>query len=267
MTTARKLIFPGASPDAPHLQKDIDLESILASLYREHLSIGIPHPYILEHQQPKCIANQVRTFHWYRPYLASHGAILDWGSYHAPDSCMLRAWYGNTFELHACDFADRNEYRVFHDYSKCEYRQLNDSVRLPYPDETFAAIIASGVLEHTAMDYESLKELYRVLKPEGVIIISYLPNRLSVREWIQRHFHRRDFHRRLYGVSETIQLLKHSGYYPETICYHTFFWQRLAEMVGLRRYRNSFASALRKILPLQIFCSTHCCVARKVRVM
>ncbi len=246
---------------------DSDLESLLASLYQQHIALKPPHPYILEHQQPRCIANQVRTFHWYRPYLPANGAILDWGAYHGPDSCLLRAYCGDRFELHACDFAERQEHRVFHDFSRTKYRQLNDCVELPYLNEEFAAVIASGVLEHCAMDYESLKELYRVLKPEGVLIISYLPNWLSVREWIQRNINQKDFHRRLYGVSETRQLLKRAGFYPETMRYHTFFWERLVEKIGLSRWREGAAEVLRKCMPCQIFSSTHCCIARKVAVM
>ena len=55
-------------------------------------------------------------------------------------------------------------YEAFFEYSGLRYRRLEHSNLLPYEDSTFDMVIASGVLEHVPMDYESLKELYRVLK-------------------------------------------------------------------------------------------------------
>jgi SAM-dependent methyltransferase len=247
--------------------KTIDLEALLASLYRDHLSRHAAHPYILEHQQPKCIANQVRTFHWYRRYLPASGSLLDWGCYHGPDCCLLRAWYDQQYELHSCDFADPEQFRVFRDFSGSAYRQLTDCVALPYESASFDAVIATGVLEHTAMDYESLKELHRVLKRDGILIITYLPNWLSVREWIQRNIHKKDFHRRLYGIQDTRKLMKQSGFYPIVQRHHTFFWERLVETAGLAKWSEAAAAVMRKLAPIQVLSSTHCCIAQKVIVM
>ncbi|HRF97201.1 MAG TPA: methyltransferase domain-containing protein, partial [Aggregatilineales bacterium] len=46
---------------------------------------------------------------------------------------------------------------------------------LPYPDNTFDAVILSEVLEHLDDDVAGLKEAYRVLKPGGVVVIT-VPN-------------------------------------------------------------------------------------------
>ena len=46
---------------------------------------------------------------------------------------------------------------------------------LPYPDDTFDAVILSEVLEHLDDDVAALKEAYRVLKPGGVVAIT-VPN-------------------------------------------------------------------------------------------
>jgi SAM-dependent methyltransferase len=46
---------------------------------------------------------------------------------------------------------------------------------LPYPDNTFDAVIMSEVLEHLDHDVEALQEVYRVLKPGGVVAIT-VPN-------------------------------------------------------------------------------------------
>lgn len=47
--------------------------------------------------------------------------------------------------------------------------------RLPYPDDTFDAVILSEVLEHLDDDVAGLREAYRVLKPGGVVAIT-VPN-------------------------------------------------------------------------------------------
>lgn len=46
---------------------------------------------------------------------------------------------------------------------------------LPYPDDTFDAVIMSEVLEHLVDDVLALREAYRVLKPGGVVAIT-VPN-------------------------------------------------------------------------------------------
>ncbi len=47
--------------------------------------------------------------------------------------------------------------------------------RLPYPDDTFDAVILSEILEHIDHDVDGLREVRRVLKPGGVIAIT-VPN-------------------------------------------------------------------------------------------
>jgi SAM-dependent methyltransferase len=46
---------------------------------------------------------------------------------------------------------------------------------LPYPDDTFDAVILSEILEHLDHDVDGLREIYRVLKPGGVVAIT-VPN-------------------------------------------------------------------------------------------
>ena len=71
-----------------------------------------------------------------------------------------------------------------------------DPLKLPYADESFDAVIGSGVLEHTAMEGESLKEVYRVLRRDGVFVVSYLPYAYSWNEW-RRRSRGVDFHHKL----------------------------------------------------------------------
>ena len=244
------------------------LGELLQELYRRQIASGPRSAYLRQHAEPRCIVNQVLTYQWYEPFLPATGAILDWGCRHAPDACLLRAAHGDRFELHGCDFVAPDACPAFFDYAGLAYTRLEDVVQLPYASGMFHAVIASGTLEHAALDYESLKELYRVLKPGGVLIIGYLPNWLSVQEWRKRALNTRGFHRRRYGLRETQMLLKHAGFYPIEAGYHTFFWQRLLGGIGLRGRANRIGSRLlAAALPGHWFSSTLRFVAKKVSCM
>lgn len=240
----------------PH--RSASLDGLLQKLYREQAALTRPNRYLAVHGTPRSITNHVRTFQWYRPFLPQAGRVLDWGCQHAPDSCLLRAEFGNRFDLHSCDFPGGARHRAFHDFAATTFTPLTDPDRLPYPSQFFDVVIGSGVLEHSARDGESLRDLYRVLKQSGVLIVTYLPNWLSIKEWLRRVVWRRDFHRRLYGLGETKRMLLHHGFYPLAARYHTFTWERLC---------GPLAPLLKRVLPVQIFSSTLCLVARKVRSM
>jgi SAM-dependent methyltransferase len=240
---------------------------ILADLYRRQQALSPHDSYLLEHASPAVLANQVRTFDSYLPYLPPRGTVLDWGCNHAPDSCLLRAVCGDRFELHGCDFASADTFRIFHEFAGLSYTRITDPLELPYPACSFDAVIASGTLEHTALDYEALKNVYRVLKPGGVLVISYLPNWLSRAEWVRRNVSRRNFHRRLYGQQETRQLLKRTGFMPLFVEYHTFFWYRNLTLLGLGRWKSPLSRFLHRVLPVHWFAPAHWAVAHKVQCM
>jgi SAM-dependent methyltransferase len=253
---------------APAEPSPAELEALLANLYRrQRAKSSDNHGYLAEHARPACIANQVRTFRLYRPYLPERGMVLDWGCCHAPDSCLLRACHGDRLDLYGCDFAPPRTFRVFHRFAQLKYAALADNVSLPFVSGMFDAVIGSGVLEHTAMDRESLKELYRVLRPDGTLVVTYLPNRLSVHEWVRRVVRRRDFHRRLYGLAEARKMLLSAGFYPLEAGYQTFVWKRGLEKIGLGRWGVPLGRALSCLAPVHLFCGTLYLIARKMLSM
>src|SRR4029434_2720414 len=99
---------------------------------------------------------------------------------------------------------------------------------LPYADESFDAVVGSGALEHTAMDGESLKELYRVLKPNGLLVVTFLPHAYSWDEW-RRRSRSGDLHRRLYTRRGFARLLLEHGLVPEQIELQGFVPNRLRD--------------------------------------
>src|SRR5262249_7906778 len=159
------------------------------------------------------------------------------------------------------------QFSVFFEYARTTHKILDHPSALPYAANSFDIVLGSGVLEHVPMDYESLKELYRILSPDGVLAISYLPNWLSINEWHRRIVRRREFHRRLYGMSEIRQLLKRVGFYPIAADYHTFFWPRLVERAGLAGLEPTASKLLARLAPVQILSSTLRIIAQKVQMM
>jgi SAM-dependent methyltransferase len=253
--------------EAPDHLGAADLVDVLAELYRRQREIEPDNVYLAIHGTRRFITSQVRNFRWYARYLPDRGAVLDWGCNHAPDSCLLRARFGDRLELHSCDFIEPGRYRAFGDYARTVYTQLHDLVKLPYPDQAFRAIIGAGVLEHTAMDYEVLKELYRVLEPDGTLALTYLPNRLSVEEWVRRVIHRTGFHRRLYGLGEAERLLKRTGFYPVTSGYHCYLGEKLAAALGGGKWPQRLGGLAERLFVARRFVSALRLVARKVTVM
>jgi 2-polyprenyl-3-methyl-5-hydroxy-6-metoxy-1,4-benzoquinol methylase len=52
------------------------------------------------------------------------------------------------------------------------YVQIGSCFSIPYPDETFDAVLFCEVIEHVEDDVAALREIHRVLKPGGRIVVS-----------------------------------------------------------------------------------------------
>lgn len=81
--------------------------------------------------------------------------------------------------------------------NNCEFKKGN-ALKLDFKDKVFDVVVSFGVMEHIEECYERyyhkkefknediqfMKEMYRVLKPNGINIISLLPNKYSISEFI-----------------------------------------------------------------------------------
>jgi ubiquinone/menaquinone biosynthesis C-methylase UbiE len=93
-------------------------------------------------------------------------------------------------EVHGLDFAEKAvEY--------CHSRKLHNVQRgsiceIPFSNDTFDLVIALDVIEHVQDDNRALSELYRVLKPGGMVII-FVPAFMflwSITDEVSHHFRR-----------------------------------------------------------------------------
>ncbi len=181
---------------------------------------------------------------------------------------MLR---GDAVDLYGCD-VDAKDYQTFFDFADLKYTQLTHAHLLPYDDNSFDAVIGSGVLEHVPNDSESLKELYRVLKPGGVFIMTMLPNWLSYTEWLNRMM-KNPHHLRRYGLGEAKHMLMHHGFLPLISGFHQVFPSLSSPSGGIfdSRISNDLVEILalqnkigEKIWPLRCFATNIFIVGKKV---
>ncbi len=218
--------------------------AFLHALYREQLALT-PSPYLQAHSATRgSLLRQVQAAELYFPYLT--GRVLDWGCFHAPDACLMRRHLGDALEIHGCDIHSPSlEYfSVFHRAAQFDYRQSTHPYHVPYEDDYFDVVVADGVLEHVPNDDESLKELFRVLKPDGLLVVSCLPNAWSYLESTARMLGM-PHHLRRYTMGETRSMLLHHGFEP-VLCRHLQMMPTLSgrDMLGTPWWLKKVASGL-----------------------
>lgn len=84
-----------------------------------------------------------------------------------------------------------------------------DGMNLPFRDESFSHVIISEVLEHLEDDAKSLSEIAGVIKPSGVLVITFPHRRFyfSYDDRFVKHFRR-------YELAEMESLLRKARFFP-----------------------------------------------------
>lgn len=117
-----------------------------------------------------------------------------------------------------------------------------DAGLLPFPDGGFDAVIAADVIEHTPDDERVVRELARVIRPGGVVIVNVPAFML-----LWSHHDEAIGHYRRYRRDSLLPLLSRSGFAIETWSYVNFFVfplflaARLAQRVFRPRSRPAAA--------------------------
>lgn len=204
-------------------------------------------------------------------YIAPNSTVLDWGAGNGHFSYFLvKAGYqtsGYGFESlpKIC--------RVFSP-ERYTYQQgdWSDPIAIPFPDEQFDAVLSVGVLEHVREmggdEIASLKEIYRMLKPNGLFICVHFPNRYSWIEYAARTIEKWS-HQYCYTEPEIQSLVQRTKFRMLEIERYAFLprnvWSKLPESWG-NSYRFSLAyDTIDRLLsiPFSHICQNYLFVAQK----
>ena len=101
---------------------------------------------------------------------------------------------------------------------------INHTLPLPVEDAAFDTITLSNVLHHLQDKTGTLQELYRILKPDGRLVVSeMIPHQLSAAEQVHQDFHnlrvkierhKHNFHDAAYSEQQILSCLESAGFKP-----------------------------------------------------
>ncbi|HSL89272.1 MAG TPA: class I SAM-dependent methyltransferase [Ignavibacteriaceae bacterium] len=146
-----------------------------------------------------------------RKYAEPESLILDWGAGSGHFSFFLLN------QGHKVDaFTIENECKLSDHLKKTypdKYRILlhqDPLAALPFDDQSFDIVVSIGVLEHVSDtnhdEIQSLKQIRRVLKPNGVFICYHFPNKYSWIEAITKYLNSKYNHNYKYTTKDITEL-------------------------------------------------------------
>lgn len=178
---------------APRFGADADLETAQLLVEEEHLLDfeGLLHLYYRLHPEPTDELHEAHMAHMAGELDQAQVALdlIEDRRPFAPGDAVLEVGCG--FGQFLASAAERVEHVVGVDLSLpflvLARKRLGgrgwlvaaEAERLPFPDATFAAVIAADVIEHLADQSQSLEQMGRVLMPGAPLFLS-TPNRYSL---------------------------------------------------------------------------------------
>lgn len=210
-------------------------------------------------------------YSFFRKYVPQGATVLDWGVGNGHFSYFLvRAGY-NVYGFSLEDFP------MGLNLADVSYHFVQGSdkepIQLPFADCSFTAVASVGVLEHVRQtggdDMASLREITRILKPDGVFVCYHLPNRYSLIEALASCIPHRHHHPYRYTVNTITTLcdrlnlqlieMKRYGFLPRNICQHAPMCLRHSKTLALTWDVLDMLFAY----PFTYLCQNYVFVARK----
>lgn len=115
--------------------------------------------------------------------------VLDWGCGNAVFSFAIAS---EGHRVYGTDFVvpPMAEFVAARTDGRFTYTQAEHATELPFDDGSFDVVLSNGCLEHVAEtggnDAASMREIARVLRPDGAFVCSHLPNEHSYIEAVAR---------------------------------------------------------------------------------
>ena len=137
----------------------------------------------------------------------------------------LRIFVTSGLELHGIEYSEvsaRHAARLLGDHAEV---RTGSATALPYPDASFDAAICIEVLEHVGDDVAAIKEISRVLKPDGLLVMS-VPYRHYFRRYLNTMGHFRHYTR-----ETAVNLLQQGRLDPIEFLPNYPRWSRFANYV------------------------------------
>jgi ubiquinone/menaquinone biosynthesis C-methylase UbiE len=162
------------------------------------------------------IKNYIRIADDIAKRLPSGAKVLDWGCGLGQMSYLLK---NRNFDVVSYDIAKEGDHLP--DIALCRSIQRivsSDSTFLPFGNDSFDAVLSCGVLEHVdemsspGNEIKSLREINRLLKPGGRLLIYQLPQNLSWQEAIVRRFKLGYAHPRRYSAKDITNILNQQDF-------------------------------------------------------
>jgi len=135
----------------------------------------VAHKYVKENNKVKYAHDQrFRKMLELFPPLPSGAKILNITSRDAEASIFLQRTYPGIRVINA-EISQGLMNEAFRLWPDIEQIKISTYSSLPFVDEEFDAIVSLETLEHVAEPVAFLKELHRVIRPSGILILSCLP--------------------------------------------------------------------------------------------
>jgi ubiquinone/menaquinone biosynthesis C-methylase UbiE len=249
LETKNVILFEGFNPSKlrkEYFYKNYSLDNELISLLSnkkilEPEKIGSSHDFLLHpltHYTHIYLVEYLHEFikHWFN---GNSIKILDWGCGKGQIAYLCKK---RGMNIICCDIFEKKGDSAFGQYTPIidtlgiNVLPLEHPYKLPFSENSFEAVLSFGVLEHVQNDEESVKEIHRVLKPNGLFFCFFLPFKYSWRNHLE-HFKGNYYHDRLYSIKRVNNLIENNRlkimdlWIRDVIPFRGHSWFKIAEKI------------------------------------